>query len=115
MDSITAAQIESWLSTFIKKISLKWSIDKIILFGSRSNGSSLIHSDIDLLIISQDFKRLNFRERRLMLIQEWEGYVDIELICLTPEEFQIKKSQIGIVNEIVQTGKELPIHNSDNP
>lgn len=99
--------MNSWINSFLRNIVPKWNPKKVLLFGSRAVGSPLLFSDVDLLVVSEKFRSLNFRERKSALIQEWEGLVDLEVICLTPEEFLIKKTQIGIIQEIVKTGTDL--------
>ncbi len=107
MDSLSVEQVNTWLDTFLKDITPQWNPEKIILFGSRVKGNHLIFSDVDLLVVSEEFQNLNFRERKIVLMQHWQGLVDLELICLTPAEFKVKKEQIGIIREIVKTGIEL--------
>lgn len=41
------------------------------------------------------------------IIYEWDGPVDLEPLCYTPEEFEKKKKQIGIVSEAVKEGIEI--------
>jgi len=78
------------------------SVEKIFLFGSFAAGTALEHSDIDLLVISQDFSEMNLRERLEIL---GEAAVDlmepIEAKGYTPEE--IKPGNIpeaGFLDEI---------------
>jgi len=43
-----------------------------------------------------------------MMYEFWNHYpLDIEPLCYTPEEFEKKKKQIGIVSRAVKEGIEL--------
>ena len=92
---------------FAKKIKKDINIQKIILFGSRARGDNLKKSDYDFLIISKDFKKKPFILRAGDLYDYWDESVDIEPLCYTPEEFEKKKKQIGIVKTAVDEGIEI--------
>lgn len=62
--------------------------EKIILFGSYAEGKQRKDSDIDLIVISNDFQKLNLRERlellglaagRILEPIEARGYTDEEV------------------------------------
>ncbi|MCK4997016.1 nucleotidyltransferase domain-containing protein [Candidatus Pacearchaeota archaeon] len=79
-------------------------LDKVILFGSYSKGTQKRGSDIDLLVISNDFENIKSFKRANDLYLNWDIDIDIDFICLTNEELRIKKNQIGIVSEALKTG-----------
>ncbi|UCE13410.1 MAG: HEPN domain-containing protein [Candidatus Heimdallarchaeota archaeon] len=79
LDSITIEQVDSWLTIFLQNIAPIWNPERVYLFGSRAKGSQLIFS-VDLLVVSKKFQKLNFREKKAALLQEWEGLVNLELI-----------------------------------
>ncbi len=83
---------------------------RIILFGSRARGDHLKESDYDLIVISRKFEGMRFSSRASLLLKLLykEGIVlPLELLCYTPEEFERKKSMIGIVKEALSYGVEL--------
>ncbi len=82
-------------------------LDKVILFGSRARGDFMLYSDVDIILVSKDFEKLKFSDRIAEVIGEWEGNVDIEVICYAPREFENKKKQIGIIREAVKDGIEI--------
>jgi len=70
-------------------------INKLILYGSYAKGSSERHSDIDLVVISEDFKGKNFWERIDILTDAiYEVFEPIEAIAMTPEEWEQGDSTI---------------------
>jgi hypothetical protein len=76
----------------------------VILFGSSLRGEAQEGSDIDLLIVSPDFARMNTRERLELLglaaARIWEP---VEAIGYTPEELS-KAEPATLLEEILQTG-----------
>jgi len=69
-------------------------VNKVILYGSQVSGKAKEHSDIDIVVISDDFEEMNIRERleimglamakaRLMEPVEALGYTDSVNCLLT--------------------------------
>ena len=79
-------------------------VERVILFGSSLRGEVQEGSDIDLLIVSPDFARMNTRERLELLglaaARIWEP---VEAIGYTPEEMS-KVEPATLLEEILQTG-----------
>jgi len=75
-------------------------ISKIILFGSQSRGKVTEESDIDIVIISHDFKGKDIFERA-KLTKEAEirtikkFMIPLDIITMTPEEFECETSLIS--------------------
>ena len=75
-------------------------INNLILFGSSSTGTSTPGSDIDIAIISDDFVNMDIFDRALLTkdaeIQTVKKFkVPLDVITLTPEEYQDKSSLIA--------------------
>ncbi len=68
--------------------------ERIILFGSAAEGTMTRDSDIDLLVIEQDFK--NEREESVRL-RSALGDLDtpVDIFAMTPERFEETKNVIG--------------------
>ena len=84
-------------------------ISKIILFGSQAKGEASAESDIDVAIVSKDFRGKDiFQRTRLIKGAGTETIrkflVPVDIILLTPEEL---KSKSSIVAGYVRTGKVL--------
>lgn len=96
------------IKDFVNRVRKKYSIDKAIFFGSRARGDYFNNSDYDIILVSNDFKGVFFTERISRLYSFWKYYpLDIEPICYTPEEFEIKRKQYGTVRQAVKEGIEL--------
>ena len=92
---------------FGKKIKKKFDVQNLILFGSRARGDNLKHSDYDFIVVSKKFKDKKFFLRAVDFYDYWNKKQDLEIICYTPEEFERKKKQIGIVKTAIEEGIEI--------
>lgn len=79
----------------------------MIAFGSRVREDHLLHSDFDVILVSESFQKLKFIERPAGLYQFWPYDEPIELLCYTPDEFERKVNQIGIVQQAANEGMEI--------
>lgn len=100
-------KIKRALKRYLKKVKKHFRIDKSILFGSRARGDYFLDSDVDLILVSPDFKNIDFRKRIEQLLEWWDERIDLEVLGYTPEEFEKKKKQIGIVQQAVKEGVEI--------
>ena len=67
----------------------KVKITKIILFGSYARGNYNDSSDIDLIVISDDFATMNYWERIDFLSEAiYEIFEPIEALSFTPSEWE---------------------------
>lgn len=83
------------------------SIYKMIFFGSRAKGRFHEDSDIDLIIVSPAFRRLNFFQRGAKMYDYWNLNYPVDFLCYTPKEFNKLKNQITIVKEALEEGVEI--------
>ena len=80
--------------------------DKIILYGSYARGKQHAGSDIDLVVVSDDFQKMNLRERleilgiaaaRIMKPIEAKGYTAEEIKRPSPASFIHEVLSVGVV------------------
>jgi hypothetical protein len=64
----------------------------------------LVESDVDFIIVSSKFENMKWPVRLGAVAELWPGLIAIEPLCYTPEEFNFKKKQLGIVREAVREG-----------
>jgi hypothetical protein len=98
------------LKEFAEEISSDYPLKKMILFGSQATGKAGKHSDVDLLIVSETFRRKRKLRRSPPLYLKWNLDYPVDFLCLTPEEFNRRKKCIGLVREAVKEGIEITIH-----
>lgn len=95
------------LKLFLQEISLEYPIEKFILFGSRATGKVTPDSDVDLLVVSSKFRGKRRMDRSPPLYLKWNLHYPVDFLCYTPEEFERKKKQVGIVQQAVKEGIEI--------
>jgi predicted nucleotidyltransferase len=102
-----AEKPDSVAKNFIAKVNKKYPLKKAILFGSRSKGTNLKHSDYDFILVSNKFKNTFFTKRSAEMYDFWDSPYNLEALCYTPEEFKRKSNQIGIVQTAIKEGIKL--------
>ncbi|MEK6938068.1 MAG: nucleotidyltransferase domain-containing protein [Nanoarchaeota archaeon] len=95
------------IERFYRDISLKMPLQKMIFFGSRAKGKANKDSDIDLLLVSSKFKGVRPLSRSPELYLKWDSDYAVDLICLTPKEFNQQKKELGVVQEAIKEGIEI--------
>ena len=95
------------LKEFKSRTIKEFPITKMYFFGSRASGKPHRWSDIDLLIVSEKFKKLKFRKRSTKMYDYWDLDYPVDFLCYTPEEFKKLSKQITIVKEAVENGIEI--------
>lgn len=92
-----AVEIIKFLEQELKE---KLHISRIILFGSQTTGKATEESDIDIVMVSEDFRNKDIFER-VRLLKEAEVatvkkfMVPLDIVLMTPEEFESKTSLIA--------------------
>lgn len=89
--------------------------ERIILYGSFVTGKAREESDIDLIIISEDFKGMNLRERlELLGLAAGRVFEPIEALGYTREEVE-EREEGSFLKEAINRGvvtlkEEAPSH-----
>ena len=89
----TKREIKLILGRFAEEIAkMGVAPEKILLYGSYARGDAREDSDIDVIIISEDFKRMNLRERlELLGLAAGKIFEPIEALGYTPAEFEANR------------------------
>ncbi|MDO8611058.1 MAG: nucleotidyltransferase domain-containing protein [bacterium] len=101
-------QTEKYIKEYITRLKPDLSSYKIILYGSFLKDSFKPgESDIDMLVISKDFNKMNEDERFDFLYKNTLGLpLDWHIYGFTPDEIK-NVSPLNTLSEILRTGKQL--------
>lgn len=99
--------IRKIINLYKKDLEKKIKVSSMVLFGSQVSGKKQMDSDIDLLVISQNFKRMNPDKRLELLYKERKNPItfkySMDIFGVTPEEYE-NASDLTILGEIKETG-----------
>jgi predicted nucleotidyltransferase len=99
--------IQDEINRYIFRIGKQIPIEKVILFGSYAKGDYSDNSDVDIAIFSKHFAETEQKEAFLFLfMQTLDFKADLQPLAFTVEDYE---NPIGIVDEIIKTGIELPL------
>ncbi len=107
MGRATTKEVIRKLKIIKKKAAKRYSIQKMLLFGSRARGEELLTSDVDVIVVSSDFRKMPFRKRPDFFLDNWMLPVDLEVLCYSPEELERKRKEIGLVREALKQAVEI--------
>lgn len=80
----------------------------MVLFGSRARGQARRDSDVDLIVVSDIFRRKNAVDRACLMRMEWDLDYAVDFLCSTPDEFRVYSKAPGIVRQALQEGRVVP-------
>src|SRR3989304_3986253 len=86
-------------------------VSKLILFGSQARGAAHGESDIDLLIVADEFRAKNIFQRAQLtkdaeIKTNKKFLIPLDIITLTPEEFE---SETSLAATYAKSGKVLSL------
>jgi poly(A) polymerase Pap1 len=103
-----SAEIISKLKVFAQSLAEDISIQKVYLFGSYAAGTANEDSDIDILVISDDFKKMSPIQTNFFFF--WKAAQipgDIQPVGYTYDEYLCKDSLF--LREILSNSLEIPL------
>lgn len=99
--------VQTVIKDYVSNLTKEINIGKVILFGSCAKGSMHDQSDVDLAIFSDYFRGVNRIDGiRFLVLRAMDYNVDIEPQAFTMDDYE---KPIGIVEEILKTGIEIPV------
>jgi len=98
-----------WFGSRVTGIPNRWSDIDLIIVSKQFKGKGISNrwSDIDLIIVSKQFKGKGLLQRAPPLHLKWNLNYPVDLLCYTPEEFNKLKKQITLVRYAVKEGIEI--------
>ncbi len=95
------------LKLFKKNIAKDMVIKKLVLFGSRASQSFNKNSDFDLIIVSDDYKKIDTINRPGKTYDYWTLDYPVDFLCFTPDEFEEKRKRPGVIRNALKSGVEI--------
>ncbi|HKZ48860.1 MAG TPA: nucleotidyltransferase domain-containing protein [Thermoplasmata archaeon] len=83
-------------------------VERMILFGSRARGRTHRWSDVDLIVVSRDFRGKGAIERAVPLHLAWDLELPVDFLCYAPEEFRRLARRVSLVRQALREGAEIP-------
>ncbi|KKP92593.1 MAG: polymerase beta domain protein region protein [Parcubacteria group bacterium GW2011_GWA1_36_12] len=95
---------------YVKNLKDKIRVEKTILFGSSARDEMNQDSDLDIIIISPDFKKMKYIDR-LILLSKARGnqftFIPMDILGYTNEEFEKMAKESVVLGEAQKEGKEI--------
>jgi len=91
---------------YLDKVDAQIGVDKALLFGSTAKRKRHTASDIDLIIVSEKFKKIPYNARSGVLENMWNCPEELQTLTYTPEEFEEVKNRL-LMKEILSYAVDL--------
>lgn len=95
------------LRRFREKMERERKIQRMLLFGSAARNEMKKDSDIDIIVVSEDFEGMSPLKRPVRFYVEWDLPYPVDFICYTPKEFERLKHRPSIVREAIESGYSI--------
>ncbi len=98
------------VKNFKKKLSQKYSIQHILLFGSQARGDARKESDIDIIVVSKQFKGKEIAAAEDLY---WQWHVrqriglPVDFLCYDQKTFTKLSKKITLVQQAIKEGIEI--------
>jgi len=100
-------EVERFLRECLDPIRAAFAPQALFLFGSRVHAARDDWSDIDILLVSDRFAG----QRALDRLRTFDALIDphrhVDVLCVTPEEFEQRRNGPTIIAEAVRTGVRI--------
>jgi len=107
MASKADERIDAFRALYLPRLVDCYRPTRVLVFGSRAQGTPLKESDLDLVVVSKSFEGIPFIQRTHHLIWTLRVPFAIEVLCYTPGEYERKRKEIGIVRLASEEGVDL--------
>ncbi len=99
--------VEQDLAPFLSRLRAELQPELVLLFGSRARGDSRAHSDYDLIIVSERFQGMRWRDRISQLIKIWDRNEMVDLVPYTREELDFKRTNYVAVRSALDEAVQI--------
>lgn len=67
----------------------------------------MMESDLDVVVVSEAFAGTPWPDRAARVLLAAQVTDALEILCYTPDEFETKKTELGIVQAAVEEGRRV--------
>src|SRR5438094_9218697 len=99
--------IQKITQRYVQRLARSITVDKAILTGSWATGRYLEDSDVDLIIVSDDFSKMPVSERLSYLQKKWTSKIPLEAFGYTKDEFRQMRQRSTYVRDAIRNGLVL--------
>jgi predicted nucleotidyltransferase len=92
------------LARFLKRLKRELGVVEVYIFGSRVYGNPLLESDLDMIVVSEEFGKRSFIENMELLSRMWDGSFTLEMFPYTPEQLRKYAERKTVVSEALRKG-----------
>jgi predicted nucleotidyltransferase len=92
------------LARFLKRLKRELGVVEVYIFGSRAYGNPLLESDLDMIVVSEEFGKRSFIENMELLSRMWDGSFTVEMFPYTPEQLRKYAERKTVVSEALRKG-----------
>jgi predicted nucleotidyltransferase len=92
------------LVRFLKRLKRELGVVEVYIFGSRVYGNPLLESDLDMIVVSEEFGKRSFIENMEVLSRMWDGSFTVEMFPYTPEQLKKYAERKTVVSEALRKG-----------
>ena len=107
MDQALDERVEAFRRDVLPRLVERLQPRRVLVFGSRARGDALRDSDLDLMMVSEAFVGVAWLERTVLVDRVVGLPGGVELLCYTPEEYDQKVEELGIVRTAALEGMDL--------
>jgi len=97
---------DRWITKFkrdaVPKLVKEFKPAKVILFGSRVQGTAKRDSDIDVILVSTYFEDMPFLKRMPFVLKKLSFPKHVDYICYTPEEYERMKEESSVIIDALE-------------
>ena len=86
--------------------------ETVLIFGSRVRGDADNESDIDIIVVSEFFKDIEFIKRIPLLLKKLRFPKHIDALCYSKDEFARIKTGSAIVMDALEHGEVAEIEHT---
>jgi hypothetical protein len=95
---------------FARRLQEDLAVERVLLFGEHTMGCASLEDEYRLILVGRQFDGVALPDRPVGLhdyFYEVGGNAPLDLICLTPDEFEVAKSRASLVRAVLPEAIDL--------